>query len=243
MTYVPRSSFALNETTSAIPKMVQKKRTFRVFSFIASMFILASFVSAGAAFLYKNYLDSQLASSQAALNDIGSTDNERKIKEIEVYDNKLKLATSLLDNHLSAAQIFSEIERSTKETVQFTAFEFTYDPGFDAILTLAVKTDEFSSVALQKMQFFKDTIFSEFVLEDISTSAAVADADGKMQTVGIVGGEGVTFDVTGRFKKGILDYSGATTATLPEELPLAPVSETLDTEDAVTLPDASVVTP
>ena len=212
MAYVPRSSFIPKEAGGAIPLQVRKRRTVHIFGFIATLVLVLAFLSAVGVYFYKNVLEGRLESAKAELNTMSSVDNEDKIEEIRFYDTKLNIAHTLLDNHLATSLLFEELENSTKETVRFTTLDFTYDPGFEATLTLGGNTEEFAYVALQKMGYLEDGLFSEFVLQGVTAASEIVDESkttSKDETEEMSDGR-VSFSVTGLFKKELLQYTGET---------------------------------
>lgn len=181
---------------------MKRKRTIHAFGLIATIIFILSLLGAVGVFLYKNYLGEQLQAARQGLSAVDDQETAKKIAEVRRYDEKLRAAEQLLKNHISPVLVFEEIEESTKVTVQFTSLEFVYDPGFEATLTLTGDTQEFSSVALQKMQILEDEVFSEFVLQDIATAKGGERADGRAIP------PGVTFSVTGVFKPEHIAYDG-----------------------------------
>jgi len=212
MSFIPRSSFLPKETPGAIPVQIKKRHTVHVFGLIGSIMFVGSLLASGGVFFYKDYLNKNLLIAQEALNTVSNESNEGKIEEIRSYDNRLRVADDLLRNHVAPSILFDEIEKSTKRTVQFDSFEYTYDPGFEVTLSLSGKTKEFSSVAVQKMQFFDDSLFNIFVVRDISISEKKNEKD-DIDAEPIRDSGVVSFIVTGLFKKDLLRYSGEDLAT------------------------------
>ncbi len=169
MSYIPRSSFG--QAPGVIPMQIKKKHTIRIVSLLGTLLMSLAVLATVGAFIYKQYLDKQLLGVQSELNGLSDTDNERKMKEIQVYDRKLSVAHRLLDNHLAPTRVLAEIEKFTKQTVRFQSFEYLYDPGFEAEVTLGGGTQALTSVALQKMELLKENVFSDFVLREITTAA------------------------------------------------------------------------
>lgn len=223
MAYIPRTSF--EKAPSSIPMQVKKKHTIRVVSLTGTVLMFCAVVATIAVFAYKQYLDNQLLGAQSELNGLSGADNERKMKEIQVYDRKLTVAHSLLNNHLSISRVLSEIEKFTKQTVRFKTFEYVYDPGFEAEVKLEGDTQALTSVALQKMELLKGSIFSNFVVRSISTASApdpnvknVPESSKNPQNVeseGIVKSLGVEFEIVGIFIKDKIGYTGA--VPIPQE--------------------------
>lgn len=210
MSYIPRSSLANPEASSAIPLQVKKKRTIRVFNVISSLFLIGAVVGTVGVFFYKDFTKSQLTSARQELDAISRDNNAQKIEEIRQYDNKLNVAHTLLNNHLSPSELFNELESVTKQTVQFKTFEYVYDPGFEIVLTLGGNSEELASIALQKMQILHDGLYSVFVVSDITSArdVGIEDTEEPKKEDEVEEETGINFKVTGLFKKEILKYTG-----------------------------------
>jgi 2-hydroxy-3-keto-5-methylthiopentenyl-1-phosphate phosphatase len=210
MAYIPRSSFS--QPPSAIPEQIRKRHTVHIFSLVGTIMLVCSVISVGGVFLYKQYLEKELDSLKGQLSALDSGENDRKMLEIQQYDQKLNIAQTLLDNHIAISRLFDTLGLSTKETVRFKGIDYKYDPGFDAEVKLSGDTRELQSVALQKMQFFKDNIFEDFVVQNISMASPETEIEGDQKNKGVQGQEivdlGVSFDVHGQFNKESISFTG-----------------------------------
>jgi hypothetical protein len=222
MAYIPRSSFIPKEASGVIPMQVKKKRTIRVFSLLSSALLIASLVSAIGTFLYKDYAMTQLEAAKSQLQAVSDeSNNAEDIAEIRLYDEKLMIAKNLIENHIAPSKIFSELESSTKESVQFDSFELNYDPGFEVELTLGGNSNELSAIALQKAQFAKDSIFTHFAVQDISAPIEV----GASNSDAITGTSPITsFTINGLFDKKSIAYEGRSSAPVTQVEETAPES-------------------
>ncbi len=214
MAYVPRSSFIPKESVGAIPMRVRQKQTIHVFAVISILLLIVSSLTAIGSFAYTKVLEKELVAAKISLQEKSTEDSQRTVAELRRYDEKLDLATGLLNNHLAPSLIFKAMEDMTKKTVQFSAFSYTYDPGFQISLKLEGLTKELSSVALQKMQIFNEGIFSNFVFQDIMT---VAEDEDSTQGSNVEQLSGVGFSIIGTFKNKVINYTGETNPT-PEDL-------------------------
>lgn len=209
MAYIPRSSIGKSGTSSPIPKIVKKKRTFRVFGFLGTTLLLLSLAGSGGVFFFKNISQNQQEAARQELAqaeaDVG--DSEAKINIIMMYDEQLSTAMTLLDNHLAPSLLFEALELTVKETVQYQSLEYKYDPGFDALLTLKGSTKEFTSVVLQKLQLDEGSIDSPFevaLVGDVTKSQDVSEEGSAAPSEE----ERVTFTVTGLLKDNHFAYTG-----------------------------------
>ncbi len=209
MAYIPRSSFA---QTDATPMQIQKKRTFHIVGFFGTLTLSCAILALAASYLYEGYLQSQLTSLKEQLNTLGQSDSDQKMIEIKTYDYKLNVAHTLLNNHIAVSSLFDKIGAATKQTIQFKNLEYTYDPGFEVELKLKGDTKELESVALQKMQFVKDSMFSDFVVRDISLSVPGKNEQTQTsqtkQSTAARTNIGTGFEVAGIFEKEMISYTG-----------------------------------
>lgn len=203
MAYDPRSSFG--QAPGVVPAYVRKQRTIQVYRVLAGVMSTCAVVASVGVFAYKSFSTNELEAAKAELKVASAEDkgNQKKISELQAYDLKLSIARKLLDGHLAPSRIFEELERSTKETVAFKQFEYSYEPGFDVLLSLVGNTKELDSVFLQKQQFFKDGLFSEFVVQDVTL---LEDADVEEGETAIP--SGTDFSIEGVFDKNSIVYQG-----------------------------------
>ncbi|HEX4799102.1 MAG TPA: hypothetical protein VFV22_01020 [Candidatus Paceibacterota bacterium] len=222
MPYVPRP--ITNQPTGAIPKLVKKKHTFRVFSFLGTIMVLTSLAGLVGMFAYKQVSETQLADAQEMLAKESGVDNTSTILELELFNQRILAAEYLIENHLAPSKIFAEIEKIIKQSVQINNFTYTYDPGFQAILELGGGTSAFSSVASQNIEFMKNNLYTDFVLEDISTAVSVGDTSDEKVNVSDDAGEKhlVTFSLKGDIDTSIIKYTGDSTQQLFGAVPIVP---------------------
>ena len=203
MPYIPRSPI----TTGSIPKIVKKKHTFRVFGFIATLMILGSLASIIGTFAYKQYALTRLETTRQKLVEVSSVDVTKDIEELTQFDKKLNIAQRLLDNHIAPSKIFEAIESTAKGTIQFTNLKYTYDPGFQALLELTAGTNELATVALQNIEFMKDSIFTEYDVREINANVSNQDKPASSKDTH----NPVTFNVKGEVEKKLFVYTGQQT--------------------------------
>lgn len=203
MAYDPRSSFG--QAPGVVPAYVRKQRTIQVYRVLAGVMSTCAIVASVGVFVYKSFSINELEAAKAELEAVSAEDtgNQKKISELQAYDLKLSTARELLDGHLAPSRLFEELERSTKETVAFKQFNYSYEPGFDVILSLVGNTKELDSVFLQKQQFFNDGLFSEFIVQDVTILEDVDVAEGETPVA-----PGIDFSVEGVFDRSVIVYQG-----------------------------------
>lgn len=206
MKYIPSSSYGSPGAPSAIPQMVQRRRTFHVFGFLATSLLFLSLISAAGIFFYQKEMEKQLTKAKEELGTRSTSDNEKKIAEIETFYHKLRTANMLLENHRAPSKLFTELERITKKTVQLTSLTYTYDPGFDIELELAADTDELASVLLQKRKLLSESLFSVVSVSGIASSLDTPGTEDDTQQD--IGEKKISFSIKGLLKDDVVAYDG-----------------------------------
>src|SRR5690606_39022688 len=123
MADAPRTSF-IPKQNAAQQKMPapKRKRTFNIFNFLVFVVFLAAVIAAGAVFLMKTRADAQLSQAQSELAGISETFSTADIHSLRELDQRIKVAKSILDKHLSPTRVFDMLERRTQGLAQFTSF-------------------------------------------------------------------------------------------------------------------------
>lgn len=212
MAYDPRSSFG--QAPGVVPAYVQKQKTIQVYRILTGLILVVALGASVAVFMYRNYAKEELALAKTALEDTSKESDEVKkyVADLQEYDRKITTAKRLLDAHVAPSLIFEEIEKSTKETVAFTKFDYAYEPGFDVTVELAGNTKELDSVFLQKKQLSHDKLFSEFLLQNITILDEFSiSEDGELSIPSAEDAEaptGVDFSVEGIFDKKLIQFKG-----------------------------------
>lgn len=166
MVDIPRSSFVPKETSTAVPSQIRRRKTFRVFSFLTTTLLIFSVVGAGGVFFYKQTLQSKLNAMRQELLKQRKNFSQDKMDTVATFDMKIRAAEYLLNNHVAPLKVLTMLEDSTMQRVQFMNLTFTYDPGFEADVTLNGVTQQFTTVANQSLEFNRsgsmlaDTVFN-----------------------------------------------------------------------------------
>lgn len=234
MKYIPSSSYGSPGMSSAIPQMVQKRRTFHIFGFIATLLLVASLLASAGVFFYQKELEKQLAKAKEELGTRSNADNQKKITEIESFYLKLKTAKMLLENHRAPSKLFAELEKITKKSVQLTSLAYTYDPGFDIELELTANTDELASVVLQKRKLLEESLFSVVTVNGISSTLDTPDAKG--DTSKDIGEKKIGFNIKGLLKDDVVAYDGKSATDRGTATSSAPTSGTASALGSTTVP-------
>lgn len=214
MAEIPSSSFIPRQNQSAVPTRIRRRRTFSIFSFISTTLLLGSLILSGGAYLYKTQVESQLDKAKNDLSAQTGLFDDGAIKNVQIFDRKIRAAKHLLQNHIAPSKIFTALEVTTMDRIQYVGLDFTYDPGFEAEINVIGGTEEFKTVALQALSFGNETLdkkglFKNALFSEIGTSETTLSSDKSTQVAGNESKEhAVNFSIVGIVAPGLLEYDG-----------------------------------
>jgi len=167
--------------TSFIPKKsfddmgkVSVKTPHNILSLIAGTMIIITLVVAGGVFGYKILLNKKIEAISIEVSNKEKTFDYGTIESIVLVDKQLKSAETLLKNHVAVSNVFTILEDATIKNVRFLNFSFTYLSPTKVALSMKGEARSFGAVARQAevfstatttAQYFKDTLFSDFNLD------------------------------------------------------------------------------
>jgi hypothetical protein len=231
MTYIPRSSF----TPGAVPQQIQKTRTVNLVSLLANIFFALSLISMGGMYAYKLYADKQLTEAKNTLASVSQDtirNAQKDISAITSFDGKLRLSTALVERHLSVDKVFTFLEEVTKETVQYTDFKFSYDPGYEAEVSVTGVTSDFASVVLQKSALTNASQVSTFVISDIANQNS---SEGASREDGTASNDSsVSFTLVGNLVSNAIGYGKDDVPDAPKQISESVASGTVETVPSTT---------
>ncbi len=165
--------------TSFIPKKPLQETTeayqsapIGIFFIVSLVFIAVAILSTIGVYGYKFILSKQLEGRKDSIVQAQAAINTDELLTFTKLSNKVKVASLLLDSHLSISNIFNILEKSTLKTVRFTNFSLSY-AGPDKInLTMSGQAKNYYSVADQADTFSNSTttkpIFKNAIISNLS---------------------------------------------------------------------------
>lgn len=210
------SSFIPREkNTGSTPTRVRRKRTFNIFSFIASALLIGSLLLAGGTYFFLKSSEHKLVAEKNELQNQKGKFSEEKIAEVRNFDKQLRAASYLMNNHIAPTVLFEALEKHTKEKVQYTDLEFSYDPGFETLVTLKGGTNEFKTVSLQSTEFKNSELLSTALFTDVGTvgdvKSEVKPSKGTSKPQGATPDYNVGFTTENAIPLSLLRYTGVQT--------------------------------
>ena len=163
------------KTQAAKPRRTTQSSALILFA--VSAFIISGLL-AGAVFFYERQQQSLLAEANQALTDKIEGFSLEELSELYEQDNRIKLATKLLDQHIAVTRVLKALELSTSEQVQYISFNFTQDgvqAGGEAdakltSLTLTGQTGRFNNLLVQRDALSSSEVLGNTQLTSVSFS-------------------------------------------------------------------------
>jgi len=162
--------------TSFIPKkpVVEERRggsSMSLFLLLSIIVFLVSLGLVGWIFMQKNLLINKIKVAQTTIQSNKGQFEEETIKTWIRLDSRMKVATTLLDKHVSVSPVFGFIQGATLKNVRFNTFNFssngknesgaqsikvsmtgqTVDSESTGFQTISLQAEEFGNINYRKM--------------------------------------------------------------------------------------------
>jgi hypothetical protein len=170
--------------TSFIPKQPVTESPIRTsggnFLFLLSFVVfMVSIAIAGAAFLYNQLIDNNIAKGNASLQKDEAALDPTTIQELTRLNDRINAAQLLLKQHIAFSNFFGALERSTLRNVSFKSFSYVYGGGDKISITMQgvagrVTGSSYETVALQAKEFTNPelrNVFRSPLLTDVGLDA------------------------------------------------------------------------
>jgi hypothetical protein len=162
--------------TSFIPKAPManrpgaRKEGMGFLTFLASAVLLVSLIGWGAAFAYKSLIEKDINDLEGYLAKANESFDPSLLRVFENLDRRIRGAEAILDRHTVITPFFELLDSVTLKSVRFNYFSLVNE-GSAVAVKMSGQALEFSSIALQALEFNKDSriinpIFSNLGVED-----------------------------------------------------------------------------
>ena len=137
--------------------------------------------------IYGNLMQEKLQAKKGAFEEqreqILAKDSD--LNRLIGWGSRIDAATMILDRHIAPVRIFDELERVTKEGVQFTSFSFSGNPISTSTVQLSGKAHNYATIIRQREAFRNSAFFASPVFslptpgaEEREAGAGVTEPEG-----------------------------------------------------------------
>lgn len=170
--------------TSFIPKQPVTESPIRTtggnfFFLITFVIFMVSIALFGAAYLYNQLIDNNIAKGEADLRLNENAFDATTIQELTRLNDRINAAQFLLKQHIAFSSFFGVLERATLRNVSFKNFSYAYGGGDKISITMQgtagrATGSSYETVALQAKAFTNPTLRNVFrspLLTDVGLDA------------------------------------------------------------------------
>ncbi len=165
--------------TSFIPKKslddnrkVSVKTPISIFSVFATIVIVVTVVASLGLWGYSYFLDKQIVDSGKRLQEANATFKDEDVNEVLAFDNKLKSAATLINNHIAMSSVFEFLQENTLKNLRYDSFSIEYFSPNRVSVTMKGQARSFGAVARQAELFTSSStkrLFTEPVFSDVTS--------------------------------------------------------------------------
>lgn len=161
--------------TSFIPKKIHAKSRLKGKNYgsllmtVAVAIFIVMILSAGAVFLYRQYLTNEISKMSSALvREKGGFDTVI-IQKLDRMDKRIESSKKILDEHITLVPLIKLLEKSTLRRVRFNNLDFSFDGG-KWLVKMEGVADSYAAIALQADIFGKSNNMSELMFSNLGVS-------------------------------------------------------------------------
>ena len=166
--FIPKKTLATAASQSSRPH----GSVAGIFSLVALIVMLGAIALSVGLFLYEQLLESNIGRKTETLQRAEAAFEPDLIRELVRLDTRLDAAKKILNQHIAPSAIFSVLEESTLQSVQFESFNLTRISQDKISVTMKGVADNFNGIALQADLLGKSRVIKEPIFSGLNINAA-----------------------------------------------------------------------
>lgn len=150
----------------------ERPKSVNLLSFIATLLLIVSGISATGVSIYRSSLQSQIKSKSASLEAAKARFDIDTVTAMQELDRRINASKEVLADHVVVSPVFEALQAETLKSISFTKFAYTYDPLKKSVdVSMSGKATGYEAIALQsdelvKNKYIKDPVFSNLNVDD-----------------------------------------------------------------------------
>jgi len=177
-------------------------RKIYVLTYVSYVLFFGSVITAGATFFYSNILEGQLDRQKNTLIAERAKFDESDMGSIRQLDNRLNTARQRMDMHISVPSIFTALEDSAVQSLQFVSFSYKRDNDLAPLIALTGTSDNtFNSILFQREVLQTNPILSGATFTEVALGATSNTADEGSVTQNLI-----SFELTKEVDPSLIKY-------------------------------------
>jgi len=166
------SSFIPKQTGN---KLERKNTPHRVFigTIVVRIIFFATLIAALALFVYERRLQTELSQESFEITQIARNFDVARMEEIQIFDERLRQTSGLLDNYFSVHSLLVMLASNTLDSVRIVSLDVARE-GIDKYKVNAqMATDLYDSVIVQRDILLNNSLVFESNVTDVQKDIAV----------------------------------------------------------------------
>ncbi|MBI2618255.1 hypothetical protein HYW58_02270 [Candidatus Kaiserbacteria bacterium] len=168
-----RTSFIPKKTLTTAIREGGRTRTSMsgVFSLLALIVMLGAVTLSVGLFLYEQILESSINRKTETLQRAEAAFEPELIRELVRLDARLLAAKRILNQHIAPSAIFSVLEETTLQSVEFKSFSLTRVSSDKISIAMKGEADNFNGIALQADMFGRNKVIKEPIFSGLNLNS------------------------------------------------------------------------
>jgi len=153
---------------SAVDSSLPSHTTVGIFTLVSIAIFVLAVLLGGSLFFWKVTLSRGNDALKDSLETYKNKLDGNTIKELTDLNNKIKIGSTLLDNHLAVSHLFDAINSVTLQNVRWKSFSYELNDQTGPVLIMGGEARGFADVALQSDAIQTDKRFINPLFSDVS---------------------------------------------------------------------------
>lgn len=183
-------SFIPKQDSNARPKKKKSSYYVGVFSYISYIILFGSAIAALLVFLYSIQIQNTFAERQDTLQNIKNEFRQSELAEVQEFELLVETAETTFNESTSLAPLFSALEESVAESVQFESIGIERSGNRLTVRVNAV-SDGFDTALFQRTVYERFALLESFDLQDVTFNRGVTSGTAELSP--LLQGENVSF--------------------------------------------------
>jgi hypothetical protein len=179
------SSFIPKQTGNKLERKNTPRRVF-IGTIIVRIVFFAVLIAAIALFVYERKLQTELSEESFEILQIASSFDVAKMEEIQVFNERIKQTSSLIDNYFSVHSLFALLSNNTLDSVQIINLDLAREGADKYKVTAQMSTDIYDSVMVQRDILLSNSLITESHITDIQKDIATPTRPSSLSEVAVM---------------------------------------------------------
>ncbi len=153
---VPSSSSFIPKRTQGTKVRQKRTRNFFLLSIVSYACLIAAPTASAAIYVYQLYTERQFDQVVTKLDEAISSFSEAEMARVLEFDNRLRQATVLVNNHVSIARVFDIFEAQTASNIAFAGLSLKRNGDASVAVEAEIIAPNFDTALFQRGVYVRE---------------------------------------------------------------------------------------